>query len=68
MKRLLCFKITAKLGNPKRQQYSRQEYICVCVCVCVCVCKVGTTVQKAHKRKEDGKTGKADEFLFTYEP
>ena len=34
----------------------------------MCVCKVGTTIQKARKRKEDGKTGKAEEFLFTYEP
>ena len=43
MKRRLRFKITAKLGNSKGQQCSRQKYIYiyiyiyVCVCVCVCV-------------------------------
>ena len=31
------------------------------------MCKVGTTVQKARERKEDGKTERAGKFLFTYE-
>ena len=37
MKRRLCFKITAKLGNPKRQHCLRQEYIYIYIYVCVCV-------------------------------
>ena len=43
-------------------------YIYIYIYEYICMCKVGTTIQKARKRKEDGKTGKADEFLFTYEP
>ena len=55
MKRWLCFKITTKLGNSKGQHCSRQKYIYIYICMC----KVGTTVQKAHKGKENGKTKKA---------
>ena len=52
MKRRLCFKITTKLGNLKRQHCSRQIYIYICMC------KVGTIVQKARKRKWKDRKGK----------
>ena len=52
MKRRLCFRITAKLGNSKRQHYSRQEkkknYIY----------KEGSTIQKACEGKERREVGK----------
>ena len=56
MKQRLCFKITAKLGNSKRQHCSRQEYIYIYIYEYICMCKVGTTIQKAHEGKADGKT------------
>ena len=62
MKQRLCFKITAKLGNSKRQHCSRQEYIYIYIYVCMC--KVGTTIQKARERKEDGKTERAEKFFY----
>ena len=70
MKRRLRFKITAKLGNSKGQQCSRQKYIyiymCVCVCVCVCVCKVGTTVQKKPQRKIKWKDRKGKKVFHSH--
>ena len=66
MKQQLCFKITAKLGNPKRQHCSRQEYIYIYIYEYMCMCKVGTTVQKAHERKEDGKTERAEKDFFFF--
>ena len=50
MKRQLCFKISAKMGNLKGQHYSRQEYIYICMC------KVGTTIQNAREGKGNRKT------------
>ena len=43
-------------------------YIYIYIYEYICMCKVGTTVQKAYERKEDGKTERAEKFLFTYEP
>ena len=43
-------------------------YIYIYIYEYICMCKVGTTVKKACERKEDGKTKRAEKFLFTYEP
>ena len=59
MKRWLCFRITAKLGNSKRQHCSQQEkkkkiYIYIYI--------KGSTVQKAcegKERREVEKTGRS---------
>ena len=66
MKQWLCFKITAKLGNSKRQHYSRQKYIYIYIYIYICMCRVGTTVQKAYKGKEDGKTERAEKFFYSH--
>ena len=50
MKRRLCFRITAKLGNSKRQHYSWQEkkiYIYI---------SWGPLFEKTREEKEEGKT------------
>ena len=60
MKQRLCFKITAKLENLKRQYCSRQKYIYEYICMC----KVGTTIQKAREGKEDGMTERARESFI----
>ena len=50
MKRKLCFKITAKLGNSKRQRCSWQER--------KKKLRWGPLFKKAHEGKEEGKTEK----------
>ena len=50
MKRQLCFKITTKLGNSKRQHYSRQEkniYIYIYIYM-----RKGPLFKKAREGKE----------------
>ena len=51
MKRWLCFKITAKLGNSKRQHYSRQKYIYIYIYIYVCV-GWGPLFKKPTKEKK----------------
>ena len=59
MKWRLCFKITTKQGNLKRQQCSQRKYIYIYIYEYICMCKVGTIVQKAREGKENGKTERA---------
>ena len=46
-------------------------YIYIYIYEYICMCKVGTTVQKARERKEDGKIERVEKFFyffyFTYE-
>ena len=68
MKRRLCFKITAKLGNSKGQHCSRQEYIYIYIYIYIyeyiCMCNVGTIVQKAREGKGNGKTERASKSFI----
>ena len=41
-------------------------YIYIYIYEYICVCKVGTTIQKARKRKEDGKTKRAKKFFHSH--
>ena len=65
MKRRLCFRITAKLGNSKRQHYSWQEkkiYIYIYILAGVHYSKKPVKKKKKERQKGQGS------LLLAYEP
>ena len=64
MKRRLCFRITAKLGNLKRQHCSWQEK--KKIYIYIYICKLGSTVRKSPRRKRRRKDKKDREVFYLH--
>ena len=61
MKRRLCFRITAKLGNSKRQHYSWQEKK-----IYIYILAEGPLFEKIREEKEEGKTKRTGKSFYLH--